>query len=344
MAIFTKSANYLKCRNYFENVLGLQVLTNEQISDKYNEWGIFANIENIKIARNIWFFYSKSLVWDYVNPETGEQDYPPKEIESGFVIKPALGDLEYTDYCGFVLDEEGSTEDREFEFIGAKRLLPIQKYIKYNDSTLVDADTLEIQDGSHTILSSSDITEGSDLDLALKEYQNVVQFRLLIDGKDKRKLSNYNIIDPSNSELNTNEPNSLKITTSYEYDDFGFKSKDKEYNIRQVGMVSSLNVPSESFNVVNNSRTLYNGMEYEDVVYYLCNLLNITNLSKVIPANLDLSKRDLGTNESFLGILQFYVNTLTNTRITYQTDYYNFIISFENKKECVCTCEECNCD
>lgn len=344
MAIFTKSANYLKCRNYFESVLGFQTLTNEQVSDKYNEWGIFANIENIKIARNLWFFYSKSLAWIYVNPETGEQDYPPKEIESGFVIKPALGDLDYTDYCGFVLDEEGSTEDREFEFIGAKRLLPISKFVKYTDSDYVDADTLEKQDGSHTLITVNDILEGSDLDLALKEYQSVIQFRTLMEGKDKRDLSNYNIIIPSNSELNTNEPNSLKITTSYEYDDFGFKSKDKEYNIRQIGFVTSLNVPASSFDVVNNSKTLYNNMEYEDRVWFLCNLLNITNLSKEIPANLDLSKRDLGINETFLGILQFYVNTLVNSRITYQTDYYNFIISFENKKECVCTCENCVCE
>ena len=84
--------------------------------------------------------------------------------------------------------------------------------------------------------------------------------------------------------------------------------------------------------------------QYEDVVYYLCNLLNITDLSKQIPANLDVYKRDLGVSESFLGVLQFYVNTLANTRVTYQIDYYNFIVSFENKLECSCTCEDCICN
>ena len=344
MAIFTNTANYLKCRNYFENVLGFKVITPEQYEAKYNEWGVFANIENISIARNIWFFYSKALAWSSVNPETGETDYPPKELESGFVIKPANGELDYTDYCGFVLDETGSTEDRNFEFIGAKRLLPIEKRIKYNSSYYVDADTLEKQDGSHLQLEQEDITEGSDLDLALKEYKDVIQFRMLTEGKDKKKLSNYNVIAPLNSTLNTSQPNTLKITTSYEYDDFGFKEKDREYAVRQIGMVTSLCVPSSSYSVVNECRTLFNGMEYEDVIYYLCNLLNITDLSKQIPANLDVYKRDLGVSESFLGVLQFYVNTLANTRVTYQIDYYNFIVSFENKLECSCTCEDCICN
>jgi hypothetical protein len=45
----------------------------------------------------------------------------------------------------------------------------------------------------------------------------------------------------------------------------------------------------------------------------------------------------------FFGILQFYINTMPNNRITFQTDTYNFILSFENQIKCNCTCSTCNC-
>ena len=154
MAIFTSVANYLKCRNYFESVLGFKLIEkypDESQSDfeddtegfglnsdgsgtpDIDRFGIFCRKSNRIVAHNIWFLYGKALPWG-----TGDDD-PPRETEDGFVIKDSNGNITTSNngdkISGFVLDPAGSTSS--FEFIGMKRLLPLDD-ITPNNYGLVD--------------------------------------------------------------------------------------------------------------------------------------------------------------------------------------------------------------
>lgn len=367
MAIFTSVANYLKCRYYFESVLGFRLIDkypDESQSDYENDisgftvtgytdtpdtnFGIFCRRSNRIIARNIWFLYGKSTPWN------NDQE-PPKETEVGFVIKN--DDNEENDVCGFILDPIGSSYP--FDFIGMKRLLPVT------------------DDGT----SSSPINDPE----AIFPYKDIVQFtKIKLDGDGNplppEKLSNYDMsILPQNggsNGLNEKKPNSLIIKSSYDYDDFGFNEEKREYNIRQIGMMTNLHVDSSKQSFIAEKNTLYNGISpSQDSFNNLNKLLNITQNSLIIPNDLVLEDRFtsvIGTsytypsnflsyelrlgdgnggvrenkavvnNNSFFGILQFYINTLPNNRITFQTDTYNFILSFENQIKCTCTCDNCN--
>ena len=390
MAIFTSVANYLKCRNYFESVLGFKLVDkypDESIED-YNSdidgfettegdslhpsvpdidaCGIFCRKSNRIIAHNIWFLYGKAQPWD-----TGD-DNPPREIKEGFVIKDANGNITTDNngdkFSGFVLDPAGSNSG--LEFIGMKRLLPL-------DDTIVDPNTGKV-----------------DLDKPSKvsAYKDFVQFIKLKDGASPEKLINYNQeIKPKNSGadgLNEQQPNSLLLRTAYDYSDFEFDTSGKEYNIRQLGMMINLHVTPNVQAFIKDKQTLYNGMENGTNIVYLCDLFNITENSIEVPIDLLLGDRftsivggnytydsvtdnwlikelDLGdgnvtpngsdvaygvrtnyavqADNTFFGILQFYINTMPNNRITFQTDTYNFILSFENQIKCSCTCSNCEC-
>lgn len=353
MAIFTSVANYLKCRNYFESVLGFR------LADKYNDesqsdydydingfddsFGVLRRKSNRIVAHNIWFLYGKSQPWGW---SSGDEE-APKEIEKGFVIRDDTnpeGNIQ-NDACGFVLDPAGSLSG--LEFIGMKRLLPV---------------------------NYSDLDNPS----AISEFKDIIKFAKLIDGLTPEKLLNYDTeITPTNggvNGLNAKQPNSLVIKTSYDYNDFGFNETGKEYNVRQIGMLTNLHLLDTKQSFVANHKTLYNGLDNVN----LCDLFNISENAILIPQNLDIRDRftsllggnfDYSTvdpqlqreldltdggssvrtnsaisdNNVFFGILQFYINTMPNNRITFQLDTYNFILSFENQIKCNCTCDTCNC-
>lgn len=378
MAIFTSIANYLKCRNYFESVLGFKLVDkypDESIED-YNSdikgfettvggsstasvpnvdaYGVFCRKSNRIIAHNIWFLYGKAQPWS-----TGD-DNPPRETEEGFVIKDANGNITTDNnnnkFSGFVLDPAGSSSG--LEFIGMKRLLPL------DDTAVTDCD-----------LHNPD---------KVSAYKEFVQFIKLKTDEDPEKLANYDQnIKPTNSGtngLNDQHPNSLLLRTSYDYNDFGFDTSGKEYNVRQIGMLTNLHVVPNIQSFIKDKQTLYNGMESGTNIVNLCGLFNITETSLNIPTDLLLGDRftsivggnytydslgddeflkdelDLGNGEggvrtntavsadnTFFGILQFYLNSMPNNRITFQTDTYNFILSFENQIKCSCTCSNCEC-
>ena len=172
------------------------------------------------------------------------------------------------------------------------------------------------------------------------------------------------------------EGNVLKVDSfiNHQMDIELFNEMGKEYNVRQIGMLTNLHLLDTKQSFVADHKTLYNGLD--DV--NLCNLFNITENALVIPQNLDVRDRftsllggnfdystvatwlqreldltdggsGVRTNSAisdsnvFFGILQFYINTLPNNRITFQTDTYNFILSFENQIKCNCTCDTCTC-
>ena len=189
----------------------------------------------------------------------------------------------------------------------------------------------------------------------------------------------YKRINNGTKGLNEKQPNSLLLKTAYDYNDFGFDSSNKEYNVRQIGMLTNLHVLSSLQSIVAKNQTLYNGLSVDnDTTINLCDLFNITEASLDIPSSLFLGDRftsvvggtyayddadeylrnelDLGngvggvrtnlavtSDNIFFGILQFYLNSMPNNRITFQTDTYNFILSFENQIKCSCTCSNCEC-
>lgn len=348
MAIFTDFANYLKCRSYFEDTLGFHTLIIDNVNagslnpnnpneeyvsqDDYEAYGLFASMHNFKIAQNIWFLYGKSLPWstytsidDNDNTIIFDDDNPPREIEKGFEL---TSDYESgtTDKCGFLLDPTGSTEN--LEFIGMKRLVPLP-------------------------LDDNGEYDESKVDELRENYRTIIQFRKLQENGKVYSLSSYSEIEPTVTDLNLKKPNSLKITTSYDYDDFG-KLLNKEYNVRQIGMLNLLHAPIASKNLIEKRTTLYNGINNGTTDVNLCDILDITSLSindenigdlnihPVAPSGYDST--DYSDSRNYLGILHFYLNSIPNNRITYQTDYYNFILTFENKVKCSCTCDNCICN
>lgn len=345
MAIFTDFANYLKCKSYFEDTLGFHTLVignpldildnpNEEYVTQadYNQYGLFASMHNFKIAQNIWFLYGKSQSWTvYTDSETGIEysDYnPPKEKEVGFELTTTYPSGT-TDACGFLLDPAGSTTN--LEFIGMKRLVPLP------------------------LVNGEISTDPVVIDGLRKEYKNIIQFKKFRSDDPNAKITNlnsYDDVEPLRSELNINKPNSLKITSSYDYDDFG-KLDGKEYNVRQIGMLNLLHAPATYIDIVKVNNSIYNGLNGLNI----CDILNVSSNSIDPPSSelegLDVHPQsiidsfdttDSSLSRSFLGILQFYINSLPNNRITYQTDYYNFILTFENKVKCSCTCENCSCN
>lgn len=353
MAIFTNFANYLKCRAYFEDTLGFHTLIpdnsktpgtlnpdnpNEEYvkeNDPYSEYdykrfGIFASMHNFKIAQNIWFLYGKSLPWK-------DDEIPPQEKESGLELTTSYDpDQEAEDGCGFLLDPntvENQQTGALLEFIGMKRLVPIPVN---PDGTI--------------------ITSGEAVNTLRENYKDMIRFlKHKTSDESYSSLSNYEEIEPTVSDLNKEQPNSLKITTFYDYNDFG-KRNNKEYNVRQIGMLNLLHMPQGSLNIIKNKTCVFNGIKANEQspAYNLCEILNITNNSIILTeaeaAALNVhptvnpdswDNTDTNENRTFLGILHFYMNSIPNNRITYQTDYYNFVLTFENRKPCVCTCENC---
>ncbi len=386
MAIFTSVANHLKCRNYFESVLGFRLVEkypDESVAD-FNEdvegfvitqgnsttasvpdvdgYGIFCRRSNRIVAHNIWFLYGKAQPW-----QTGD-DEPPQEIEKGFVIRDNSstdGNI-VNDSCGFVLDSTSDTSG--LEFIGMKRMLPLDDI---------------------TPISGTDKTELDTPD-KVSSYKDCVQFlkiKMVDDpqrpGEQKpmppEKLLNYDSFKPvteGNNGLNQNQPNSLLLKTAYDYNDFSFDSSGKEYNIRQLGMLTNLHVITNVQTFIRDKETLFNGMTgMPNESQTLGQLFSITENAIVVPDSFVLRdrftsivggiytygaidddglRRELGITGNdpntavrdenvFFGILQFYINTMPNNRITFQTDTYNFILSFENQIKCNCTCSTCNC-
>jgi len=363
MAIFTEFANYLKCRSYFEDTLGFHSLKvydsvhspdpsdvnpdntsksnpNEEyvLDTDYAKYGIFASMHNFKIAQNIWFLYGKSLPWP-------DDDNPAPETEVGLELTTAYPHSDSSDLsCGFLLDPktvENQEQGAMLEFIGMKRVIPIP--------LREDGDPIPAEDPS-----SDDEKIINDI---REKNKDVIQFlKHKVNNKSYSSISDYDKLGVSVKELNEKKPNSLKITTSYDYDDFG-KRNNKEYNVRQLGMLNLLHAPQTSLDLIKNNTCLFNGIKSnpESTKFYnLCELLNITADSIVLssdeaetfnvhptvnPNNWD--NTDTSNNRNFLGVLHFYMNSIPNNRITYQTDYYNFVLTFENRKPCVCTCENC---
>ena len=182
--------------------------------------------------------------------------------------------------------------------------------------------------------------DSSDLSTIRSKYKNVIKF--LCDDEINPEVDFYE------DALNAKQPNMLKITTSYDYGDFGFIS-DREYDVRQIGMLNHLCCSSSSHELIRNKSSLYNNDE--DTNKTLADLFGFANSSLIIPVGFNVNDfNDKGMAEKdwtkvdtsgFFGILQFYINTRANNRITYQTDYYNFILKFENKLKCSCTCDTC---
>ena len=372
MAIFTIVANYLKCRYYFESVLGFRLIEkypdesdedfNNDIADfttlggepDIESYGIFCRRSNRIIANNIWFLYGKARSWYDFDEGVGE--HVPKELEQGFVLRNESGN-EGSDYCGFVLDPAGTTSD--FEFIGMKRLLPLS----------------DEEDGQGV----SDLNNKNKVQI-YKDYLSFIKLKIDSETGETlppEKLTNYDVVLPvsdGDNGLNTKQPNSLLIKTVYDYEDFGFDNTGKEYNVRQIGLLTNLHITTQSQQYIKYKETLYNGMEENSIIFpNLCDLFNITEESIIVPSNLVLEDRftslingdfnynvlpsylkkelhldGIDTNSavtqdnSFFGILQFYMNSLPNNRVTYQTDTYNFILSFENQIKCTCDFNNCN--
>lgn len=393
MAIFTSVANYLKCRYYFESVLGFKLIEKypDESQNDYeadiagfgvgadgngdpdiNKYGIFCRRSNRITARNIWFLYGKAKPWgNYETTINGSteivdgENIPPKESEKGFAIRDLVnGNISEGASC-FILDPESmvssSTNPSDFEFIGMKRLLPVE-----DDGT--DSTTNPLNDTAK-----------------IAPYKSFVEFKILNEGASATRLENYTTVDPVSSELNTKKPNSLVIKTCYDYEDFGFDENNKEYNVRQIGMLTNLHIKDDVSAFVAEHVSLFNGMSDNDRTKYLCTLFNIDNSSIIVPEGLNLSDRftsiigntftynvvpnwlirelhlDDGTttgdvpnprsentavdgSNDFFGLLQFYINTTPNNRFTFQKDTYNFILSFENQIKCSCTCENCECN
>lgn len=388
MAIFTGVANYLKCRYYFESVLGFKLV--EKYPDETQEdweadisgfridrehntgdpnidsYGIFCRRSNRIIARNIWFLYGKSKPWgNYEKDNSGTPEIvdgeviPPKESEVGFAIRDMVNGNISDGACCFILDPKSMVDpvnppdNSDFEFIGMKRLLPVD-----DDGT----------DASTNPLNNPDNIGG---------FKTFVEFRKLGEGASETRLENYTPVSPTPSALNSAEPNSLVIKTCYDYEDFGFSDTNKEYNVRQIGMLTNLHIKDDVSEFIANRTCLFNGMSDNPTrTEFLCTLFDINDNSIEMPSGLVVDdrftsivgdiysysggipawlKNELNINGSgrtntavdgantFFGILQFYINTMPNNRFTYQKDTYNFILSFENQLKCSCTCENCEC-
>ena len=328
MAIFTKAANYLKCRNYFEKILGFDI-TNIESEPGFSEYGLLCTDHNLRIAQNIWFLYGGALAWneyqidpeDPLKPVYGE-DNPPMEDEVGFTLHNT-DDFVTTDRCGFIIDTTSVTNKY---FIGMKRLVPLEGVAlnKYQPA-----------------LTKNEIKTN---------YKNIIQF---IDTREETKGQP---LSPTNDTLNTAMPNEIKITTSYDYGDFDVVN-NREYDVRQIGMLNHLHCPSQNEKIIiSNYNTLYNGIsipEDSTNITTLADIFTLSELSNVLPINFnpwdygeDPEEEDWTkiTTTGFFGVLQFFLNSRANNRITYQTDYYNFILRFENKLKCSCTCEDCECN
>lgn len=315
MAIFTNTANYLKCRSFFEDVLGFEVVDNSDAN--FSEYGFLCSMRNLRIAQNIWFLYGGALPWDTfpTETETYGEDNPPLETEDGFVIRE--NGFTTGSECGFILDSANGNFGNNKYFIGMKRLVPLE------DETSQD----------HT----------KSLTYIRSNYKNIIKFM----------SDEYADIQPTNADLNAKKPNQLKITTSYDYGDFG-KLNNKEYDVRQIGMLNHLCCSADKHDLIMNENTLYNKDEYDN---NLASIFNISNASIILPSSLEMndffpngtdvdSIKDQTKMDTtgFFGVLQFYLNSRANNRITYQTDYYSFILKFENKLKCECTCENCSCN
>ena len=384
MAIFTNWANYLKCKNYYENVLGFYVLDDNISQENFNSYGIFADPRNVKIAQNIWFLYGKALTWGSLY-ESSEQDHfqneekVPQEDANGFEIV----DESYTQGSGrFLLDSASSALTKNnLEFIGMKRLFPVVQ---------------ENEDGSVSVI---DETNMELFNACRSEFKDVISFckfnppenmtdpSEIEEARDNPEYYNKGILATIGN-INLIQPNSIFIRTSYQYKDFGFynETAKKEYNVRQIGLLTNLNMPVVEGSLYNISKcnTLYNGMTINNQTnLYLCKIFNIQDNSIILSsttraydpaypipvdpdldpystiwkkaviyprATLDVSSipdfesswnnednvGDMTGKSQFFGVLQFYLNSEPNNRISYQKDIYDFVLTFENQKICPC--------